>query len=88
MLRWLTCWESHGPALVATSRGCPAHVAITTDDFSTRWPAGRLGKGRVPAGCVRAGPGERSSAACARPDPTAGPVAIEIANTEWPKWSR
>ena len=32
MLRWLTAGESHGPALVATLEGLPAHVRVTSGD--------------------------------------------------------
>ena len=87
MLRWLTAGESHGPALVAILEGLPAHVAITTDDVSAALARRRLGKGRgarmtfeqdrvTILGGVRHG------------ETIGGPVAIEIANTEWPKWEQ
>jgi chorismate synthase len=87
MLRWLTAGESHGPALVAILEGLPAHVRITTDDVSAALARRRLGKGRgarmkfeqdqvTLLGGVRHGLTQ------------GGPVAIEIANTEWPKWEQ
>jgi chorismate synthase len=87
MLRWLTAGESHGPALVAILEGLPAHVRITTDDVSAALARRRLGKGRgarmkfeqdqvTLVGGVRHGQTQ------------GGPVAIEIANTEWPKWEQ
>jgi chorismate synthase len=87
MLRWLTAGESHGPALVAILEGLPAHVVITTDDVSAALARRRLGKGRgsrmtfeqdrvTILGGVRHG------------RTMGGPVAIEVANTEWPKWEQ
>jgi chorismate synthase len=87
MLRWLTAGESHGPALVAILEGLPAHVAITSDDIARALARRRLGKGRgarmkfeedrvTILGGVRHG------------RTMGGPVAIEIANTEWPKWDK
>jgi chorismate synthase len=87
MLRWLTAGESHGPALVAILEGLPAHVSITTDDISEALARRRLGRGRgarmkfeqdrvTLLGGVRHG------------ETQGGPVAIEIANSEWPKWEQ
>jgi chorismate synthase len=87
MLRWLTAGESHGPALVAILEGLPAHVAITTDDVAEALARRRFGKGRgarmkfeqdqvTLLGGVRHG------------ETIGGPVAIQIANTEWPKWDK
>ncbi|HET7351602.1 MAG TPA: chorismate synthase [Marmoricola sp.] len=87
MLRWLTAGESHGPALVAVLEGLPAHVRITTADIDDALARRRLGKGRgarmkfeqdrvTILGGVRHG------------ETIGGPVAIEVANTEWPKWEQ
>ena len=85
MLRWLTAGESHGPALVATIEGLPAGVAVTREDLGAALARRRLGYGR----------GARMSfekddvrfLAGVRHGLTLGsPVAIHIANTEWPKW--
>lgn len=46
MLRWLTAGESHGPALVATMEGLPAHVEVTSADIADALARRRLGFGR------------------------------------------
>ncbi|WP_300681744.1 chorismate synthase [Nocardioides sp.] len=85
MLRWLTAGESHGPSLVAILEGLPAHVGITTDDIADSLARRRLGYGRgarmkfeqdqvTLTGGVRHGQSQ------------GGPIAIEVGNTEWPKW--
>jgi chorismate synthase len=85
MLRWLTAGESHGPALVAILEGLPAGVQVTTRDVAAALARRRLGYGRGARmtfeqdevaflGGVRHG------------STLGGPVAVEVANTEWPKW--
>lgn len=85
MLRWLTAGESHGPALVGILEGVPAGVALTTDDVRSALARRRLGYGRGTRqkfeqdelrllGGVRHGRTQ------------GGPVALEIGNSEWPKW--
>ena len=85
MLRWLTAGESHGPALTGSSRASPAGVQITTADIQAALARRRLGYGRGARmkfelddvrllGGVRLGLSQ------------GGPVALEIGNTEWPKW--
>ena len=87
MLRWLTAGESHGPSLVAILEGLPAHVRITSDDISDALARRRLGYGRgarmkfeadevTVVGGVRHG------------ETQGGPVAIQVGNTEWPKWDK
>ncbi len=87
MLRWLTAGESHGPALVAVLEGLPAGVPVTSSDIATQLSRRRLGYGRgarmkfeqdkvTILGGVRHG------------QTLGGPVAIEIGNTEWPKWEQ
>ena len=87
MLRWLTAGESHGPALVAILEGVPAHVAITTDDIADALARRRLGKGR---GARMAFEQDRVTllGGVRHGRTIGGPVAIEIANTEWPKWDK
>lgn len=85
MLRWLTAGESHGPALVAILEGLPAGVPITTADLTAALARRRLGYGRgarmkFEADQVRVLGGVRHGVT------QGGPIAIEIANTEWPKW--
>jgi chorismate synthase len=85
MFRWLTAGESHGRALVAICEGVPSGVEITTEDLGTALARRRAGYGR----------GARMSFEQDEVELTAGvrhgrtlggPVAIRIANTEWPKW--
>lgn len=87
MLRWLTAGESHGPSLVAILEGLPAHVRVTTADLQDALARRRLGHGRgarmkfeqdevTLVGGVRHG------------ETQGGPVAVQIANTEWPKWEQ
>ncbi|HET7736646.1 MAG TPA: chorismate synthase [Nocardioidaceae bacterium] len=87
MLRWLTAGESHGPALLGTLEGLPAGVEVTTAELQVALARRRLGHGRGARmsfeqdevevlGGVRHGLTQ------------GGPVAIRIANTEWPKWDR
>lgn len=86
MLRWLTAGESHGPALVAILEGLPAGVEVTSETISTELARRRLGYGRGARqkfekddlrilGGIRHGITQ------------GGPVALEIANSEWPKWA-
>ncbi len=85
MLRWLTAGESHGPSLTAVMEGLPAHVRITSDDIAGALARRRLGYGRgarmkFEQDQVRITGGVRHG------ESQGGPVAIEIGNTEWPKW--
>ena len=85
MLRWLTAGESHGPALVGVVDGVPAGVPVTTDSIADALARRRLGYGRGARqkfeqdvvnilGGVRHGLTQ------------GGPVALTIANSEWPRW--
>src|SRR5690606_1084415 len=87
MLRWLTAGESHGPALVGTLEGLPAGVSVTTQEIQDALARRRLGYGRgarmafeqdqvTVLGGVRHGITQ------------GGPVAIQVGNTEWPKWDK
>ena len=87
MLRWLTAGESHGPLLVAILEGLPAHVSVTTDDLRDALARRRLGHGRgarmkFEQDDVRFVGGVRHG------ETIGGPVAVEIGNTEWPKWDQ
>ena len=87
MLRWLTAGESHGPALVAVLEGLPAHVAVTTDDIAEALARRRLGKGR--GARMKFEQDDVTLLGGVRHGLTmGGPVAIQIANTEWPKWEQ
>ena len=85
MLRWLTAGESHGEALVGILEGLPVGVTITTKDVQDALAWRRLGYGRgarmkFEQDAVRILGGVRLGLT------QGGPIAIEIANSEWPKW--
>jgi len=85
MLRWLTAGESHGRALVAICEGVPAGVEITTADVAAALARRRGGYGR--GARMKFEQDEAEITAGVRHGRTlGGPVAIRIANTEWPKW--
>jgi chorismate synthase len=86
MLRWLTAGESHGQQLTAVLDGMPAGVAVQTADVDEQLARRRLGHGRgarmsfeedvvTLTGGVRHGRTQ------------GGPIAVQVGNTEWPKWS-
>lgn len=86
MLRWQTAGESHGEALVAMIEGLPAGVRVTSDDVVDALARRRLGYGRgarmkFEQDKVRLLTGVRFG------ETLGSPVAIDIANTEWPKWT-
>ncbi|MCR5976381.1 chorismate synthase [Gordonia jinghuaiqii] len=85
VLRWITAGESHGPALVAIVEGMVAGVEVTSTDIAEQLARRRLGYGRgarmkFEADKVTVLGGVRHGLTMG------GPVAIEIGNTEWPKW--
>ncbi|MGH3727046.1 MAG: chorismate synthase [Mycobacterium sp.] len=85
MLRWITAGESHGRALVAVLEGMVAGVELTSEDIGRQLARRRLGYGRgarmaFEADQVTMLGGVRHGLTLG------GPVAIEIGNTEWPKW--
>jgi len=85
MLRWLTSGESHGPALVGIMEGFPAGVEVTTADVQAALARRRLGYGR--GARMKFEQDEVRLLAGVRHGVTqGGPLAIEIGNTEWPKW--
>src|ERR1700752_2398640 len=85
VLRWTTAGESHGRALVAVVEGMVAGVHVTSTDIS-----GQLARPRL-----RYRPGPRMKfeqdqvtvlAGVRHGVTLGGPIAIEVGNTEWPKW--
>jgi len=85
MLRFLTAGESHGRALVVIVEGVPAGLLVTAEDIQRGLARRRLGYGRGPR--MRFEADEVTLIGGIRHGRTIGsPVAIEIANTEWPKW--
>src|ERR1700678_2656539 len=85
MLRFLTAGESHGRALVVIVEGMPAGLLVTAEDIQRGLARRRLGYGRGPR--MRFEQDEVTLLAGVRHGRSLGsPIAIEIANTEWPKW--
>ena len=85
MVRWLTAGESHGPALVAIVEGLPAGIQVTSDDISVELQRRRLGVGR--GARMKFEKDEVSIMGGIRHGLSlGGPIAIEVGNTEWPKW--
>ncbi|MCV7226924.1 chorismate synthase [Mycolicibacterium komossense] len=85
MLRWTTAGESHGRALVAMVEGMVAGVQVTSDDIADQLARRRLGYGR--GARMKFEKDQVTVLAGVRHGSTlGGPIAIEIGNTEWPKW--
>ncbi|MGW1965113.1 chorismate synthase [Streptomyces sp. NPDC001935] len=86
-LRWLTAGESHGPALVATLEGLPAGIPVTTKTIADHLARRRLGHGRGTR--MNFERDEVTLLGGVRHGLTLGsPVAVMVANTEWPKWDQ
>ena len=86
MLRWMTAGESHGEALTAVLEGVPAGVRITSEDIRAALARRRLGHGRGARQAFERD--ELRVLGGIRHGSTIGsPVALQIANSEWPKWS-
>ena len=86
-MRWLTAGESHGPSLVGIIEGMPAGIEITTSDIQDALARRRLGFGRgarqqFEKDIVRVLGGLRHGKS------QGGPIAIEVENSEWPKWEK
>src|SRR6266545_2186124 len=85
MLRWLTAGESHGPALVAILEGLPAGVRVTSADIAEGLRRRRLGHGR--GARMKFEQDEIDILGGVRHGRTlGGPVAVQVGNSEWPKW--
>ncbi|MGH9020472.1 MAG: chorismate synthase, partial [Acidimicrobiales bacterium] len=85
MLRFLTAGESHGPALTVIVEGLPSGLPVDADEIADELARRRLGFGRGPR--MRFERDELRLLGGVRHGRTLGsPVAIEILNTEWPKW--
>ena len=87
MLRWITAGESHGPELIGVIEGLPAGVEILESDLSDALARRRLGYGRgarmkFEQDVISLSAGIRFGLS------QGGPIAIRIANTEWPKWEQ
>jgi chorismate synthase len=87
VLRFLTAGESHGRALVVIVEGLPAGLPLTVEQVQAELARRRLGYGRGPR--MRFEQDEVTLLGGVRHGRTLGsPVAIEIGNTEWPKWEQ
>ena len=87
MLRWLTAGESHGPSLISLLDGVPAGIELTGDDLRAALARRRLGHGRgsrqkFEQDVLTIHGGMRHGLTIG------SPLAIEIANSEWPKWEK
>ena len=87
MLRWITAGESHGPELIGVMEGLPAGVPVLAEDIQDALARRRLGYGRgarmkFEKDEVTLSTGIRHGLS------QGGPIAIRIANTEWPKWEK
>ena len=85
MLTWTTAGESHGPSLVAIVQGVPAGIALTSADIQQALTQRRQGFGRGARQAferdqLRILSGLRHGVSLG------SPIAVEIANSEWPKW--
>jgi chorismate synthase len=87
MLRWITAGESHGPELIGVMEGLPAGVPVLVEEIQDALARRRLGYGRgarmkFEKDEVTLSTGIRHGFS------QGGPIAIRIANTEWPKWEK
>ena len=86
MLRWITAGESHGQALVAMIENMPAGVPITRREIAYHLARRRLGYGR--GARMKFEADELTLLGGIVHGRTIGsPIAIQIGNTEWPKWT-
>src|SRR6266545_2577532 len=86
MLRYLTAGESHGQALVAVLEGLPAGVPLTSKEIAAELARRRLGYGRGKR--MRFEEDRVEVLGGLRHGRTLGsPLAIMVANSEWPKWT-
>jgi chorismate synthase len=85
MFRWLTAGESHGKALAAICDGVPAGVRVASEDVAAALARRRAGYGRGARMTFERDEVELT-AGVRHGRTLGGPLAIRIANTEWPKW--
>lgn len=84
-MRWLTAGESHGPELIGIIEGLPAGIPLSIESVQRDLARRRLGYGRgarmkFEADEVQFSGGVRHGFSMG------SPIALRIANTEWPKW--
>jgi chorismate synthase len=87
MLRWMTAGESHGQALVAILEGLPAGVEVSSADLDLHLARRRLGHGR--GARMKFEQDHVTLMGGVRHGRTLGsPIAVEVGNSEWPKWEQ
>ena len=87
MLRFLTAGESHGPSLTVIVEGLPAGLAVNEEQIGDELARRRLGFGRGPR--MRFERDVLRLTGGIRHGRTLGsPIAIDILNSEWPKWEQ
>ncbi|MDY5786145.1 chorismate synthase [Corynebacterium sp.] len=86
MLRWTTAGESHGQALVALIENMPAGVPVTAEEISYQLARRRLGYGR---GARMKFEADQLTllTGIVHGETIGSPIAIQIGNSEWPKWT-
>ncbi len=85
MLRVLTAGESHGPELVAVMEGLPSGVPVSRSEIQADLARRKLGYGR--GSRMKFEEDELTiSSGVVHGLSLGSPIALRIANTEWPKW--
>lgn len=86
MLRWTTAGESHGQGLLALVEGMPSGVPVLKEDIAHHLARRRLGYGR--GARMKFEADELTLLTGVVHGVSIGsPIAIQIGNTEWPKWT-
>lgn len=86
MFRWTTAGESHGQSLIALVENVPSGVPVRRDEIAHQLARRRLGYGR--GARMKFEADELTLLAGVLHGRSIGsPIAIEIGNTEWPKWT-
>lgn len=85
MMRWSSAGESHGRHVIAFIEGIPAGVEVSTHELAEELRRRRTGYGR--GARQQFEQDECTFISGVRHGRTLGsPIAIEIHNSEWPKW--
>lgn len=87
MFRYSTAGESHGQALISFVEGVPSGIEVTSADIRRGLARRRLGYGRGARQAFERD--EVTILSGVRHGSTLGsPIAIQIGNSEWPKWEK
>jgi chorismate synthase len=87
LVKYTTAGESHGKALIAIVEGIPAGVSLSTEEIKGELARRRGGIGRGDRQKFEQDNVEILSGVI-HGKTIASPIAIEIQNTEWPKWDQ